>query len=959
MIAVFIILNLLLFASAKVILQEDFETQNNSWQKKFNSSTGVNGTITHSNDSSSNNQAMYIDSENKGSWSFLNYRIDANLLEGSEVLLTAKIKTNAPQNAFVIVSENFTWGDGSGNREIVTTNIESDDFVEIQCKLKRNYKDSFVVISFGLDYNNTGNYMIIDDVKVEVGENLKLNTQKNIIKSNKVDSKIVKSFLKKNSDILAVVEIIAKDEKHKNQSNAKKQVDLLNEIRKKLEHSSTITRLDYEKLKSIVEDITKQKWSVDTKNLIVETNNFSKDLNGWKKVLLQRNNATLGQIELAKMNNGSNYLWINSPDMWSWSFLVKNFSAKNLKGKKIRFSCYIRANNDKGVLALAEGFEWGTSNGEILRVPVSKNLEWHRVVLEWDRKNLNEMISLAIGFDYTSKGSFMEVKDLQIESGDVLLPLNEEIKIEDSFIDSRSFAAYKEQVQPLKEMINYYSINPNIISSDDLNTLTNLNNIIDKLSNTQESRIELSQLKSLIENLNKINSNQCTIALFDASQLFNENQFWGFKNIKQKSMIMAQNEKESALLLIRNNTNYNKNFVIAKDTSSPLAKNITFRELVEVANSMDYPKELPANQALVSTGRFSTKGILVEFDSSDLASGTYDIKLKLIPFDDKLEEKEIVLNITVAPIELAKDLPVNLFLWDYFWVLEEDKLQFLIDFGVNTFHLAKLPNEDETDFSIISQAVDNLKKVSGDKKFTLMFETWIFRNSANWNDTKHSAWIKNLVKATQEANLNYDDWQLIIYDENLSDEFKMIAKKIKEIDPNIKIFSDLIPNDKQLNDFKNLVSTWTPLARNINNNASSSVVEKMKKTQIPIWCYECDSSAEQPLYNYRLMPWLVKRHNLDGLGFWTAQSNNYRGVGFGLTYVDENGKNIPSRRLLQLKDGMEDYLLLKKLEELSYNNSELKTLLDKATNEVNSTYGSTNFEEVINKYRKQLLERIK
>jgi hypothetical protein len=129
----------------------------------------------------------------------------------------------------------------------------------------------------------------------------------------------------------------------------------------------------------------------------------------------------------------------------------------------------------------------------------------------------------------------------------------------------------------------------------------------------------------------------------------------------------------------------------------------------------------------------------------------------------------------------------------------------------------------------------------------------------------------------------------------------------------------------------------------------------MKKSGNEIWCYECDSNAQQPLAEYRLMPWLAWLYELDGIGFWTAQPAGFRGTKAGLTYSDSAGRIIPSRRWLQWQAGMDDYLLLHSASKRFRNNPAMLKLLKQAANEVLANRYSNQLGSILRKWRCRIL----
>ena len=937
-------------AIGKEIYYTSFEKGLDNWNARFNNrGGGLNGKIKISDDSCDGKKAVWIQSSFNGSWTFLSKKIPAQELPGKQVRVTVRIKTSSSKHAFLVVSENFLWGSGQGSRVIATPANQSGQWQEVSATLTRNSKKSYVSISLGLDFNSDKNWMLIDSVKIECADQLPPYIKAKDLNSKNIDTKVVGVLLEqisRQSEIITALS--AKPGPQREMAlRDKKRLDDIKLIVKK---NGVVSPVEYKKIAEFIEECKKKNLIVADISKVLEKNDFSSGSNGWKTVLLRRNDSRLGEIDFVRGKR--NYLWIYSPDQWSWSFIVKNFTPEKLQGKKVRLSCWMRSNRTNAILALAEGFEWGSSNGEIKRQQIPAAWKWERVVLEWTRKNPNQMISLAVGFDYTSNACFMEVANLKVECGDILPPLKTEKAPSKRLIDGRVLKCYEKSLKPLRQMVKYYQDKLDQISLD---SADKIRYAAEKIINPAavKSQLSFTAVKKIDKFINEMSEWQFTSTFTNSLTKFDSKTFTGFKNVNNYNLHIARNEKEGVVLLLRNNTQQVQNCQIFID--GPLAEHISMRSMLEVARTPDFVP-LANNDTVIKTGGFETVGVLFTVDSKDIAAGTYDIPIRVVPFDDKLAEKRLTLKLKVYSVALPDEMPIKVFNWDYCWALDTAKLQFLIDSRVNLFLVTNLPVPGASDFSAIDKAVNNLRRLIGKRKFSLMFEVWFVREANGWK-SDYNAWLKEFVSATRKAGLNYKDWYLQIYDESLSGEFLQAAKKIMALDSQIQLFSNLMPRDSSIIEkFAPYVKVWDPLARDVSNKNYKKSFKLMKKSGNEIWCYECDSNAQQPLAEYRLMPWLAWLYGLNGIGFWTAQPAGFRGTKAGLTYSDSSGRIIPSRRWLQWQAGMDDYLLLHSASKKSRNNPAMLNLLKQAANEVLDHRYSNQLGSILQKWRCRILE---
>ncbi len=214
-----------------------------------------------------------------------------------------------------------------------------------------------------------------------------------------------------------------------------------------------------------------------------------------------------------------------------------------------------------------------------------------------------------------------------------------------------------------------------------------------------------------------------------------------------------------------------------------------------------------------------------------------------------------------------------------------------------------------------------------DKKDWGRFGKWM---TQEWK-TRFSLWLWNLVNYLKKSGLSYEQWALHPFDETLCDEFYDLAKLVKKIDPNIRIYANSFgKNEKQIKRFRNLVDIWCPLDNHCKMHPDK--LKLVKSFGKEVWTYAArgPGKANDPYQYYRLQPWRAFKRGQNGVGFWvyhdggkwkniatpwddTTMAMGHYGVIYGgarspLGKLAEN--IIPSRRWEAWREGIEDYQYL-------------------------------------------------
>jgi hypothetical protein len=313
----------------------------------------------------------------------------------------------------------------------------------------------------------------------------------------------------------------------------------------------------------------------------------------------------------------------------------------------------------------------------------------------------------------------------------------------------------------------------------------------------------------------------------------------------------------------------------------------------------------------------------------------------------------IPINLKVYPIAFPKKVPLNVCNWAYPMHSDITKNNIaetakdLKDHYTNVFVIppADLPipqrgstakGIDARSFSQTDELIsaDSYAETylfflgfQSERKDSGCFGSWM---SQSWKRS-FRIWIQCWVDHLKETGIGYDRFAMYPFDEELGDEFYQLAKEIKVIDPNIRIYANSFgqgPDDFMR--FKDLVDIWCPSLPQC--QAHPKWLETVKGFGKKVWLRDGKGpgKANQPYSYYRLMPWWAFKFGITGAGFWvyidptkeqnwddTGMAMGHYGVVYGAsanTDYKSSEQIIPSRRWEAWREGVEDYLYLSKLQ---------------------------------------------
>lgn len=614
---------------------------------------------------------------------------------------------------------------------------------------------------------------------------------------------------------------------------------------------------------------------------------------------------------------GKQALYMESSDEAQWMFLLVNIPAEQLKGKRMRLTAWVKSDfPGKAEATVTDGYSCDAGPGRIGTVTV-KGKGWERLVVEGPRTP-GKMAGVAVGLGYGAKGASMLIDDVKFECADELPPLPDMKAAGTKWVEMRKMASQRKRFEAL-------------VGSWVRDAALGL-------------PVDSAMLKRLVSARNGYRTGAMTPA--DAETVAAGRRYALESKIVGPSVeydvttpvsagtspeldvVMPVNGYDAKILLIRNHSGrtqyFSPRWAAKKGVPVPV-----LRRMIPVDGFFDAMPVLPfGNVFEVADGE--TKGIWIDIRSRDVKPGVYQGMLKFVPLDPvSVPEIQVPFRQTVADIVSPKELPVAVFCWDYGVAKNQADYEFLRNARVNVFHVCEnlptkdSPNWEKSDLKKILDQVD----ANGDRgKVFFFLENWFTNNAKEWNSDL-DRYYTGIGAYMKSRGYGYDSFVIHCFDEVLNDKFFDRARRIKQLDPKLRIFSDPPPaSAEQLKRFTPYLDyyclgSWFLMEDDNNGNKA---VELLRSTGKPLWIYECDSQPAHALDFYRRMALNSVQRKWDGFTFWALRGLLFRHmtitpepgvVNYGLTYLDENGVRYPSRRWALWELGIDDYALFTALRE--------------------------------------------
>jgi hypothetical protein len=390
--------------------------------------------------------------------------------------------------------------------------------------------------------------------------------------------------------------------------------------------------------------------------------------------------------------------------------------------------------------------------------------------------------------------------------------------------------------------------------------------------------------------------------------------------------------------------------LLCLEDSSRIAVNkiITFHEVLEVPTqaldlSADALPLLGQAQTIILPA-WDVRQVWLNINVSALNSGEWQTLLRFRPLSVESAEAVARLSVKVWKAKLAEEQMLKLCHWGYVHssVLKEQPdaaFQDQVSHGTNVFVATNTfapratfdENGDilgEIDFS----DHDPYVRQHAAEGMILFFNYQVSlkgpadRFTEPWTKA-YKQWLKVWVDHLRQMGIGYEQFALYPIDEpglneGLVDDYIAYSKPLREVDPKIQIYTDPVGR-ASMNDLKRMapyVDIWCP---NRNGYLLAEGLDKLtylKSTGKTVWTYECEGNAkhQSPLGYYRGQAWLAWYHGLSGIGFWSYCTSSFdpwyvpRGGADYLLIYQGDGV-VSSKRWEAVRDGIEDYTMLKQL----------------------------------------------
>ena len=197
-----------------------------------------------------------------------------------------------------------------------------------------------------------------------------------------------------------------------------------------------------------------------------------------------------------------------------------------------------------------------------------------------------------------------------------------------------------------------------------------------------------------------------------------------------------------------------------------------------------------------------------------------------------------------------------------------------------------------------------------------------------------------------------------IYDEYLGENFVETAKVIRAVNKDYRIFSDLLAPLQDYQRVAPYVDVWCPHFSGLEAMARDGRLEFLKSTGDDIWFYDCGRTQRMssPYTAYRHKFWRAYRYGLQGCTYHVYRSGRMSDY-----YAIRGGPAVHSRRYEGWFSGLQDYKLLKMLEDVARggdaNAGPAAALLEESVSAVTASPQDTGLAETFRRKMIRLLQR--
>jgi hypothetical protein len=336
-----------------------------------------------------------------------------------------------------------------------------------------------------------------------------------------------------------------------------------------------------------------------------------------------------------------------------------------------------------------------------------------------------------------------------------------------------------------------------------------------------------------------------------------------------------------------------------------------------------------------------------------LRPGRYCGRL-LLQADQAPASRAIAIVLRVYPVELPDQPTLQTYNWAYVNTfplvrgLEREAVADLFAHYTNTFVFSGLDVPWPTFDAAGKGSIDftahdrNLALHRGAREVAWF---WAFSDGAHPDGGRFGAdylgpqwkerfawWLRAWVAHLKELGCGYDEFFMYPFDETLCDRFRDLARFIKEVDPDIRIFADPVSDDtrQRIQAIASDIDIWCPHLFTFEQRPDD--LRYLRARAKKLWTYVCSGPAKAlpPHGYYRLMMWRAWRYGFTGCGFWAYADagwtsgnawDDFDGThhDFAVIYTGRNAPAgvpraeaiIPSKRWEAWRAGVQDYELLR------------------------------------------------
>lgn len=337
--------------------------------------------------------------------------------------------------------------------------------------------------------------------------------------------------------------------------------------------------------------------------------------------------------------------------------------------------------------------------------------------------------------------------------------------------------------------------------------------------------------------------------------------------------------------------------------------------------------------------------------SPDLRAGEYRFVIRVAreSNDGTTDACMIPGRITVHPRRFPEEVALKTYNWAYLSLLHfpaNSMAQIVEDLEAHYLNVYVVPAGDRPKTAIAADGslkVDFRRHDAALREFpgaTEYLFFWAYApdrlgDHAWWGDwmgpeykVRMKEYLLTWVGHLRDLGIGYDRFAMYPFDERLDESVLELARLIKEIDPNIRVFANSTGNGSAgaLARFTPYVDIWCLPDASGEADAARAVLRRAGEEDVRRYAAEGDAKSLSPYEYYRLQPWRAWAAGDVGCGFWTYVTRKEAGDCNGwddftcargrwsVVYdgedapIDAGGEvYVPSRRWEAWRQGVEDY----------------------------------------------------